>query len=138
VWFVNQDVEQQLLSMSQSVGTGGSSVVAGIAPAGPGFYVPAGLLGNATALLMGRPVFAIEQAQTLGTQGDIILVDMSQWAWIDKGPVQQATSMHVAFITDQMTFRWIYRVDGSPIWHTALTPFAGTNTQSPYIVLANR
>lgn len=138
VWYVNQDVEQQLLSMSQSVGTGGSSVVSGIAPNGPAFYVPAGLMGNATALLMGRPVMAIEQAQTLGTQGDIILVDMSQWVWIDKGPVQQATSMHVAFITDQMTFRWIYRVDGAPKWSTPLQPFAGTNTQSPYITLATR
>ena len=138
VWYVNQDVEQQLLSLSQSVGTGGSSVVAGIAPNGPGFYVPAGLLGNSTALMMGRPVVAVEQAQTLGTQGDISLVDMTQWAYIDKGPVQQATSMHVAFITDQMTFRWIYRVDGAPKWHSALQPYSGSNTQSPYVVLKTR
>lgn len=138
VWFVNQDVEQQLLSLSQAVGTGGSSVVAGVAPAGPNIYIPQGAMGNATALLFGRPVIAIEQAQTLGTQGDIILADMSQWCYIDKDAMQQATSMHVQFITDQMTFRWIYRVDGQPKWHTPLTPFNGTNTQSPYLVLATR
>ena len=138
VWYVNQDVEQQLLQLSLAVGTGGSSVVQGMGPIGGQLYIPPGTMGNATGLLFGRPVIAIEQAQTLGTQGDIILADMSQWAYIDKGAVQQATSMHVQFITDQMTFRWIYRVDGQPIWHTPLTPFNGTNTQSPYIVLAAR
>lgn len=138
IWYVNQDVEQQLLQLSLAVGTAGSSVVQGMGPIGGQLYIPAGVMGNATGLLFGRPVLAIEQAQTLGTQGDIILADMSQWSYIDKGPMQQATSMHVQFITDQMTFRWIYRVDGQPIWHTPLTPFNGTNTQSPYLVLASR
>lgn len=138
VWFVNQDVEQQLLQMSLPVGTGGSSVVAGVAPAGPGVYVPPGAMGNDTGLLFGRPVIAIEQCQTLGTTGDIILADMSQWIYVDKGDMQQATSMHVRFLTDEMTFRWIYRVDGQPQWHTALTPFKGTNTQSPFVALAAR
>lgn len=138
VWFVNQDVEQQLLQMSLAVGTGGSSVVTGVAAAGPAIYIPAGIQGNATALLFGRPVIAIEQCQTLGTVGDIILADMSQWVYVDKGNPQQATSMHVRFLTDEMTFRWIYRVDGQSIWHTALTPFKGTNTQSPFVTLGAR
>ena len=138
VWFVNQDVEAQLLQMSLPVGTGGSSVVAGVAPLGPQIYTPPGWMGNATGMLFGRPVIAIEQCQTVGTAGDIILADMSQWVYVDKGDVQQATSMHVRFLTDEMTFRWIYRVDGQPIWHTALTPFNGTNTQSPFIALASR
>jgi HK97 family phage major capsid protein len=137
-WFINQDVEQQLLTMSLPVGTGGSSVVAGVAPSGPGIYVPSGFSGGAFATLFGRPVVPIEQCQTLGTTGDIILADMSQWVYVDKGDVQQATSMHVRFLTDEMTFRWIYRVDGQPIWHTPLTPFKGTNTQSPFIALASR
>jgi HK97 family phage major capsid protein len=138
VWFVNQDVEQQLLSMSQPVGTGGSSVVQGVAPMGPGIYVPPGVQGNDNAILFGRPVIPIEQCQTLGTKGDIILADMSQWVWIDKGALQQAVSMHVQFLTDQMTFRWIYRVDGQSVWHTPLAPFAGSNTQSPFIALQTR
>lgn len=137
VWFVNQDVEQQLLQLSLAVGTGGGSVVEGMGPIGGALYIPAGARGNETALLFGRPVIAIEQAQTIGTQGDIALVDMTQWCYIDRD-LQQAASMHVQFITDQMTFRWIYRVDGQPQWHTALTPFNGSNTQSPYITLAAR
>jgi HK97 family phage major capsid protein len=138
VFFVNQDVEQQLLTLTLAVGTGGSSVVEGMGAAGGRLYTPPGQAGNEYGILYGRPVIPIEQCQTLGTVGDIILADMSQWVYVDKGDAQQATSMHVRFLTDEMTFRWIYRVDGTPIWHTPLTPFKGTNTQSPFITLATR
>lgn len=138
VWLVNQDVEQQLLQMSLAVGTGGSSVVQGIAPAGPTYFQPQGWMGNETSTLFGRPVLAVEQCQTLGMQGDIILVDPTQYVYADRGDMQQATSMHVRFLTDEMTYRWIYRVDGQPMWHTALTPFSGSTTQSPMITLASR
>lgn len=137
-WFVNQDVEYQLMSLVQVVGTGGSSVVSGVAPSGPSVYTPAGYAGNEYALLFGRPVIPIEQCQTLGTTGDIILADMTQWVYVDKGTPDQATSMHVRFLTDEMTFRWIYRVDGQGIWHTPLTPFKGSNTLSPFVKLDAR
>ncbi len=140
VWYVNQDVEQQLMQLSLSVGTGGSSVVAGVgAYHGPiAVYTPPGFMGNATGTLFNRPVMPIEQCQTLGTKGDIILADMSQWIYIDKGEPQQAVSMHVKFLTDEQTFRSIYRVDGQPWWQTPLTPFKGSNTVSPYISLDTR
>ena len=57
---------------------------------------------------------------------------------IDKGGVSQASSMHVRFINDEMTFRFIFRVDGQPAWNKPVTPFKGTNTQSPFISLAVR
>jgi hypothetical protein len=47
-------------------------------------------------------------------------------------------SVHVAFLTDESIFRFIYRVDGQPIWNAALTPFKGSNTLSPFVVLAAR
>jgi hypothetical protein len=49
-----------------------------------------------------------------------------------------ATSMHVAFDTDEMRFRVTYRVDGKPMWSVPLTPFKGTLTKSPFITLAQR
>jgi HK97 family phage major capsid protein len=140
VWFVNQDVEQALLGMVQLAGTGGgSSVVNGIVgQQGPAAYTAPGVNGNATGLLMGRPVIPIEQCASLGTVGDVILADMSQWLYIDKGQVEGASSMHVKFLTDEMTFRWIYRVDGQPSWHKALTPFKGSNTVSPFVTIETR
>lgn len=144
VWFINQDVEQQLIQLSLAVGTGGASVVAGVAAAQDGtpfygpIYTPPNGLQQPTGLLLGRPVIPIEQAATLSSLGDIILVDPTQYVYIDKGDPQTAASMHVKFLTDEMTYRSVLRVDGQPWWHSAVTPFNGTNTVSPFITLAAR
>lgn len=128
VWFINQDVEPQLYQLSQTVGTGGLPM-----------FLPAGGLNAAPfSTLFGRPIIPVEYASTLGAPGDIALADMSQYVLADKRGMQAATSMHVRFLTDEMTFRFTYRVDGQPIWHTPLTPFKGSNTKSPFVVLAQR
>lgn len=126
-WFINQDVESQLSSMAMSIGTGGVPV-----------YLPAGGLSETPfSRLYGRPVIPIEYASTLGTVGDIVLADFSQYLFVDKS-IQQASSIHVAFLTDEMAFRATYRVDGAPSWDTVLTPFKGSATLSPFVTLATR
>ncbi len=128
VWLINQDVEKQLHQLSLPVGTGGIPV-----------YLPAnGLSGLPYDTLYGRPVIPIEQCSTLGTVGDIILADFSQYLLIDKGAMQSAASIHVRFLYDESVFRFIYRVDGEPIWNKPLTPYKGTNTLSPFVALATR
>jgi len=57
---------------------------------------------------------------------------------IEKGGMQTATSIHVAFLTDETLFRFVYRVDGAPKWNVPLTPNSGGPTQSPFVVLAAR
>jgi HK97 family phage major capsid protein len=83
-------------------------------------------------------VIPVEYCATLGTVGDLVLADMSQYAVIEKGGLQQATSIHVAFVTDETAFRAVYRLDGQPKWRTPLTPFKGSNTLSPFVTLATR
>jgi HK97 family phage major capsid protein len=80
----------------------------------------------------------VEHASTLGTVGDIALVDLSQYLLIDKGGMNSASSIHVRFLNDEMTFKFTLRIDGQPIWNSALTPAKGSNTQSPFVVLATR
>jgi HK97 family phage major capsid protein len=128
-WFINQDIEPQLFTMSLAVGVGGVPV-----------YMPAGgASASPYGMLFGRPVIPIEQASTLGTIGDITLADMSQYLMIDKGGVQRANSIHVRFLTDESTFRFVYRCDGQPLWNAALTPASGSaNTLSPFVQLATR
>jgi len=128
VWFINQDVEQQLYGMGQVVGVGGLPV----------YLPPTGAAGTPYATLFGRPVINIEQASTLGTVGDVMLCDFSQQLMIDKGDLQTATSMHVRFLTSEMVYRWIYRTDSQPWWKTTLTPAQGSNTQSPFVCLDTR
>jgi len=126
VWLINQNIEPQLYTMGLAVGAGGGVV-----------YMPVGGLSVAPyATLMGRPVIPCEQCATLGTAGDIILADLSQYVMIDKGGMKSASSIHVNFTTDQTAFRFVYRCDGQPMWAAYLTPYKGTTSyQSPFVVL---
>lgn len=128
VWLINQDIEPQLYSMGLDGGTAST----------PAYMPPGGLSVSPYATLMGRPVLPVEHCATLGTAGDIMLVDLSQYMMIDKGGINQASSIHVRFVNHETAFRFTYRVDGQPIWNSALTPFKGTNTLSPFVRLATR
>lgn len=127
-WWVNQDCLPQLMGMSMVIGTGGVPV----------YLPPGGLSGSPYGTLMSRPVIPIEYCSTLGTEGDIVLADPSQYVMIDKGDIQYATSLHVAFLTDEQAFRFIYRVDGQPVDDKPITPFKGTNKQASFVTLASR
>lgn len=129
VWLINQDIEPQLEQLSAVVGTGGVPI----------YLPPGGINDTPNARLKGRPVVPVEYCATLGTVGDILLVDLSTYLMIESAAgVQGASSMHVAFTTDEMAFRLVWRLDGEPMWRSALTPFKGSDTQSPYISLATR
>jgi HK97 family phage major capsid protein len=126
VWFINQDVNPQLDQLS---------ITAGTAALEPRFvtYDAQGLLR-----IKGAPVIPIEQCETLGTVGDIVLADWSQYITANKGDINEAMSIHVNFLYDQETFRFIYYYDGQPRWASALTPYKGSNTVSPFVALASR
>jgi len=128
VWLINQDVEPQLYTMTMTVGQGGVPV-----------YLPTGGLNDSPySQLLGRPVIPVEYCQTLGQKGDIILADFSQYLLVDKGGVNSARSIHVRFIYDETTFRFTYRLDGQPIWDSALSPYMGSSSLSPFVTLAAR
>jgi HK97 family phage major capsid protein len=88
--------------------------------------------------LCGRPVLLSEYASAVGSAGDLCLIDPSQIVTVDKGEPQQDIRMDVKFLTDEGIFRVVYRVDGAPSWHTALTPYNDSTTVSPYVVLGAR
>jgi HK97 family phage major capsid protein len=129
IWLMNQDAESELYQMTLDVGTGGSPV-----------YLPAGGASVAPySTLFSRPVVPIEQCAALGDLGDIILFDPTAYLLIEKngGPVP-AWSAHVRFLYDEMTFRLVYRVDGQPLWSSAITPFRGSNDLSMCVTLEAR
>ena len=139
VWLVNQDIEPQLLLMFAPVtNVAGTENVGGIGLAQSGVSYRPPQAGNPFSELMGRPVIPVEYCATLGTVGDILLVDLDQYVVIDKGGIQSASSMHVRFVNAEQTFRLVYRVDGQPVQRSATTPYKGANTISPYVSLATR
>jgi HK97 family phage major capsid protein len=127
-WWVNQDTMPALMALHQVIGTGGVPV----------FLPPGGLSGTPYATLFGRPVIPMEYCNTLGTEGDIVLADPTSYVMIDKGDIQYATSIHVAFLTNEQAFRFIYRYDGQPVDDKPITPFKGSAKQSTFITLGTR
>jgi len=125
-WYINSEVEPQLDNLY---------IPAGASALEPRFvnYSPAG-----TMTIKGRPVIVNEFSAALGDVGDILLADMGDYITADKGGVQAAQSMHVAFLTDETVFRFVYRIDGQPQMNSAITPYKGTLTQSAYVALAAR
>jgi len=130
-WAMNRSCIPQLMSLAIKVGTAGY----------PLFIPGNSLTGTPNGTLLGVPIEFVEQAQTLGTAGDIYLGDFGQYMIIDKAGVQTASSMHVNFLTDEMAYRFTMRVNGQPTWKSAVTPFKDASTSkkvSPFIALAVR
>ena len=132
IWMANMGCFPQLAQMNLAVGTGGSAV-----------WLPAnGLSGQPYNTLMGLPLILTEHCQALGTVGDIVLADWSQYLIGGKagGGIQTASSMHMYFEYDKTVFRFVLRYDGQPWWQTTLTPKHGGAgaTMSPFVALATR
>ncbi|MDP9039832.1 MAG: phage major capsid protein [Acidobacteriota bacterium] len=130
VWFVGPDLENLLYTLTIP-GPQGTNVA---------LYTPPGVNGNTSpyGLMLGRPVIVIEQTAALGVQGDIILADMSQYVIAERSGTKFASSIHVAFLTDEQAFRWTVRNDGKPLWDKPVTQNNSANKVSPFVVLQSR
>ena len=132
VWLINQAVEPQLMKMVLGKVYGTNTAAVG----GLVYMPPGGLSQSPYGTLFGRPVIPVEQCQALGTEGDIILADLTNgYVLAEKGGMSADVSIHVRFIYDESVFRFVLRVDGQPVRATALTPFKGSATQSHFITL---
>lgn len=126
VWMINNDVEPELDKLYTAVGTSGVE---------PRFvtYDAQGVMH-----IKGRPVMRLEQCATLGTVGDIIFADWGEYILSPQGGIVGASSMHVRFLYNEMTFRWNYYINGRPAWLSSLSPYKGSTSLSPFVTLATR
>lgn len=126
VWIANQDIETQLMLM-RFPGEDGAPTT------NPWpLYMPSGGLSSAPfGTLLGRPVVFIEPASTIGTTGDLSLVDWSQYMGLTKGrDIQTDVSIHLYFDQDLTAFRFVLRVNGQPMWNNPIAPENGSLTRS--------
>lgn len=123
-WFINSEVEPQLDSLLLS------STVGSVEPRFVN-YGPDGVLR-----IKGKPVYVTEFNQALGTVGDIVLADMSDYLLWEKGAIKSSANPWIQWLTDEEAFKFTYRVDGKPATSSAITPFKGSATQSPYVALS--
>ena len=127
-WYINMNVWPQLFQLAHDVGTGGVPV----------FMPPGGLSQAPFGTIFGRPITPIEQCESLGTKGDVLFMDLSEYVLIEKGGIETASSIHVQFVADELTFRFILRTNGQPKLDTTLAPFKGTDNLSPFVSLDTR
>ncbi len=124
-WLANPDCRPQLYTLSLTIGTGGVPL-----------YQPAPMVGFPDGLL-GMPIFYTEMCKTVGTVGDIVLGNWSQYLEGIYQPMKSDESIHVRFIALERTFRFYERNCAAPWWRSALTPKNGA-TLSPFVTLATR
>lgn len=129
IWVITPDAIPEIFTMALPVGTGGSAVMVGDGQGGQ----------RLSQTLLGMPIkWSRKAPATLGTQGDISLVDWSYYAIGDRQDVRVETSEHVQFLQDKTAFKVIERVDGQPLLLSPLTPENGGPTLSAFVQLETR
>ena len=124
VWVANSSAIPQLLQLTIGVGTGGT-------------HFPVLRENDGLFFIFTREVLFTEKLPALGTKGDIILADFSQYSIGLRKEVSLDRSQHVGFAKDEANYRSIVRADGQGRWQKAYTPKNGP-TLSPFVALATR
>ena len=130
VWMYNVACEPQFDSLYYGTGSNAGQLV---------FMPPGGLSESPFGRIKGRPAIASEHCAALGTEGDIVLVDWTQYRCCYRSNgVKQDVSMHLRFLQDEQVFRYTARYDSKPMWDAAITPYKGADTLSCFVSLAVR
>ncbi len=125
VWICHQTTIPQLLTLTIDVGTAGT-------------HIPVMKESDGKFSILTRPVIFTEKAEPLGSEGDILLADFSQYLIGLREEMRIDLSGHFYFTTDQTLCRLTERHDGRPVWDQALTLEDGSTTVSPFVTLAAR
>ncbi|WP_319524662.1 phage major capsid protein [uncultured Desulfosarcina sp.] len=124
VWLANETLIPQLMSIYIPVGDAGQ-------------VVPVFKESNGTFTMLGRPVHFTSNLPALGDAGDLVFVDLSQYAIGLRKDMRVEKSNVPGWTQDLMSYRVIVRVDGMGTWNTYLTPRNG-DTLSWCVTLEER
>jgi HK97 family phage major capsid protein len=126
LFLIHRDVEPELLTMQDGAGRWL-------------YFAPGTFADTPNGKLLGAEVLPLSNCQALGTNGDILYADLKQYAigYKAAGPTQ-AMSLHLYFNTDELAYRWTFRVDGRPWRDAPLAAKHGSSTYSPLVTLATR
>lgn len=125
-WFISPSLKKEALTMSLTIGTGGSAVL------------PAINAGAENLKLLGKPVHFSEHCKYKGTKGDVHLLDPKSMLLGLTEDLRIDVSGHYAFRNDQTIFRAVLRCDAMPKQSSTLVLSDGSHTVSDAVVLAAR
>lgn len=131
VWLVNPAVLPQLRAMKFDVAA--SSPV-------PVYMPPAGVSSEPFGTLYGRPILPMMGGvKELGTEGDIILADLSMYYTALKTTgIKQDISTHVYFSTQETAFRFSFRMAGQVPYKSNVITENGNFEMSGIVTLEDR
>lgn len=130
IWIANPMIKEQLRKLKDENGNH-------VYMNGAGFP---NLAAAGYETLMGKPiVYMMGGARELGTEGDLILADLSYYYSIVKTQgIQQSMSTHLLFDRDQTAFKFITRVDGSCPFSSPVKTQYGDYEMSGFVTLEDR
>jgi HK97 family phage major capsid protein len=124
VWLVHPSTIPLLLGLT--VGTGGNT------------WYPVMNEVSGRYRIFGLDVLTTEHMAPLSSQGDICLVDLSQYLIGMRREISLDRSIHVGWLTDEVSFRSICRTDAQGTWGKAFQPKGGAATLSWAVTLQAR
>ena len=128
VWFINPQVEEQLMVMKDDAG----NFI---------YLAPGSQMNNSPyALLLGRPVIPMMSGMPgLGDSGDILFADLNYyWTLTKAAGVKFASSIHLHFDKEITSYRFSMRVDGKCPFKTPVTTEFGSFQMSAFVKLEDR
>lgn len=132
VWLMHPKVIEKLIALADGSGASNNLI-----------WMNNGQVQGAPPMaLMGKPIIYTDVMPVLpaGTsasqKGGVLLADWSYYLIGDRGTLEIAFSEHVAFTSDQGTWRFTKRLDGQPWLKQAIYLADGQNTVSPFVSLS--
>lgn len=101
-------------------------------------HVPALVMQNGQWTLNGRPLVFTEHCSPVGTEGDLILADLSMFGIGLKRDFRLDRSDSVYFTSDEQALRATVRLDAASRLHGVVTPSGGGDTLSWLVTLQSR
>ncbi len=92
---------------------------------------------NGEPRILGRLCHVVEYAQPVGTRGDVILVDPTQYLIASRGS-NFVLSSQMLFLATESAFRLTFRLDGQPGFRAPLVPRGSSVPTSPFVCLESR
>ena len=134
-WLLSSDVFSQILELY--LNTGGTTVPTDIAAVSPSNWFSLGDGYHTGPSLLGLPATVTDHQPAVGTRGDVILADLSQYVVADRQVMTvERSAAGPGFGSDASDFRVRSRVDGRT-WAQSQTTTESGQVVSPVVVLGD-
>lgn len=134
VWLMSPSAYAKLLQTEwRTANNAGTDTVSGSL-----VFMPGSMAGAPNGTLLGRPIIISEVCNAVGTEGDVILADLSQYYVAIRHEMTIERDTSIGWNTHTINWRAILRVEGLDSWGDTITPKGDSTTLSWLVTLESR